>query len=122
MSHALDRHKWFEVWIGIIRLRQAVAGLLFGIMSRDDGFQFMRLRRNVERADMTSRVLDVSYAAKLPARNAWQPARGLSRSCASTCRCRSATSWRCVCRRRATSKILTGRAITTINGFGRAAA
>ncbi|MDP2030187.1 MAG: alpha-E domain-containing protein [Thiobacillus sp.] len=35
-------------------------------MSRDEGFQFMRLGRNVERADMTSRVLDVSYAINLP--------------------------------------------------------
>ncbi len=35
-------------------------------MSRDEAFQFMRLGRNVERADMTSRVLDVSYAVNLP--------------------------------------------------------
>jgi len=35
-------------------------------MSRDEAFQFLRLGRNVERADMTSRVLDVSYALNLP--------------------------------------------------------
>jgi uncharacterized alpha-E superfamily protein len=35
-------------------------------MSRDEAFQFMRLGRNIERADMTSRVLDVGYAVNLP--------------------------------------------------------
>jgi len=39
-------------------------------MSRDEGFQFMRLGRNLERADMTTRVLDVSYAINLPTRTA----------------------------------------------------
>jgi len=66
LGHALDRRKRFEVLTEIIRRRQAVVGLLSGTMSRDEGFQFMRLGRNVERADMTSRVLDVSYAINLP--------------------------------------------------------
>ncbi|MFO7542033.1 MAG: alpha-E domain-containing protein [Thiobacillus sp.] len=63
---ALDRRKRFDVLTEIIRRRQAVVGLLAGTMSRDEGFQFMRLGRNVERADMTTRVLDVSYAINLP--------------------------------------------------------
>lgn len=66
LGHALDRRKRFEVLTEIIRRRQAVVGLLAGTMSRDEGFQFMRLGRNVERADMTTRVLDVSYAINLP--------------------------------------------------------
>ena len=66
MTHALDRRKRFEVLTEIIRRRQAVVGLLSGTMSRDEAFQFMRLGRNVERADMTTRVLDVSYAINLP--------------------------------------------------------
>lgn len=65
-SSALDRRKRIEVLTEIIRRRQAVVGLLAGTMSRDEAFQFMRLGRNVERADMTSRVLDVSYAVNLP--------------------------------------------------------
>jgi uncharacterized alpha-E superfamily protein len=69
LGHALDRRKRFEVLTEIIRRRQAVVGLLSGTMSRDDGFQFMRLGRNIERADMTSRVLDVSYAINLPYQN-----------------------------------------------------
>lgn len=66
LAHALDRRKRFEVLTEIIRRRQAVVGLLSGTMSRDKGFQFMRLGRNLERADMTTRVLDVSYAINLP--------------------------------------------------------
>jgi uncharacterized alpha-E superfamily protein len=69
MTQALDRRKRFEVLTEIIRRRQAVVGLLSGTMSRDEAFQFMRLGRNVERADMTTRVLDVSYAINLPQQN-----------------------------------------------------
>jgi uncharacterized alpha-E superfamily protein len=69
LGHALDRRKRFEVLTEIIRRRQAVIGLLSGTMSRDEGFQFMRLGRNIERADMTTRVLDVSYAINLPYRD-----------------------------------------------------
>jgi len=69
LNHALDRRKRFEVLTEIIRRRQAVVGLLSGTMSRDEGFQFMRLGRNIERADMTTRVLDVSYAINLPYQN-----------------------------------------------------
>lgn len=65
-SSALDRRRRMDVLTEIIRRRQAVVGLLAGTMSRDEAFQFMRLGRNVERADMTSRVLDVSYAVNLP--------------------------------------------------------
>lgn len=66
LTQALDRRKRFEVLTEIIRRRQAVVGLLAGTMSRDEAFQFMRLGRNIERADMTTRVLDVSYAINLP--------------------------------------------------------
>ena len=66
LNQALDRRKRFEVLTEIIRRRQAVVGLLSGTMSRDEAFQFLRLGRNIERADMTSRVLDVSYALNLP--------------------------------------------------------
>lgn len=69
LGHALDRRTRFEVLTEIIRRRQAVVGLLAGTMSRDEGFQFMRLGRNMERADMTTRVLDVSYAINLPYQN-----------------------------------------------------
>lgn len=62
----LDRRRRYEVLQGIIRRRQSIVGLLAGTMSRDDTFQFLRLGRNIERADMTSRILDVSHATILP--------------------------------------------------------
>jgi uncharacterized alpha-E superfamily protein len=66
LTSALDRRRRFEVLTEIIRRRQAVVGLLSGTMSRDEAFQFMRLGRNIERADMTTRVLDVNHALILP--------------------------------------------------------
>ncbi|MDP2028856.1 MAG: alpha-E domain-containing protein [Thiobacillus sp.] len=69
LTSALDRRKRYEILNEIIRRRQAVVGLLSGTMSRDEGFQFMRLGRNIERADMTTRVIDVSYAINLPRQN-----------------------------------------------------
>ena len=66
LTKALDRRKRFEVLTEIIRRRQAVVGLLSGTMSRDEAFQFLRIGRNIERADMTTRTLDVSYALNLP--------------------------------------------------------
>ena len=38
---------------------QRVGGILGSTMSRDDAYEFLRLGRNIERADMTTRVLDV---------------------------------------------------------------
>lgn len=62
----LDRRKRFEVLQGIIRRRQSIVGLLVGTMSRDPAFLFLIMGRNMERADMTSRILDVSHALILP--------------------------------------------------------
>jgi uncharacterized alpha-E superfamily protein len=41
---------------------QTIAGKVSGTMSRDQGYQFLRLGRGLERADMTTRILDVSSA------------------------------------------------------------
>lgn len=65
----LDRRQRYDLLQGIIRRRQSIVGLLSGTMSRDDVFQFLRMGRNLERADMTSRVLDASHAVILPTDN-----------------------------------------------------
>lgn len=62
----LDRRKRFDVLQGIIRRRQSIVGLLSGTMSRDAAMLFLIIGRNMERADMTSRILDVSHALILP--------------------------------------------------------
>ncbi len=50
----------------IIEASQTMAGLLAGTMNHDAGYQFLRAGRNLERADMTSRIIDVSTANLLP--------------------------------------------------------
>ena len=44
---------------------QRVGGILGSTMSRDAAYEFLRLGRNIERADMTTRVLDVRASALL---------------------------------------------------------
>jgi uncharacterized alpha-E superfamily protein len=49
----------------VIAASQQLTGLLAGTMSHGPGYQFLRLGRNLERADMTTRVLDVPAASLL---------------------------------------------------------
>jgi len=49
-----------------IRGSQLLTGMLGAIMSRDEGYQFLRLGRHIERADMTTRLIDVRSADLLP--------------------------------------------------------
>jgi uncharacterized alpha-E superfamily protein len=51
----------------IIRAMQTLTGELEGTMSRNDAFTIMMLGRNLERADMTSRIIDVRSAQPLSA-------------------------------------------------------
>jgi uncharacterized alpha-E superfamily protein len=51
---------------GVIERRQSIIGLLMGSMSHDLAYQFLKLGRNVERADMTTRIVDVNSAVRLP--------------------------------------------------------
>ncbi|MBF0399243.1 MAG: alpha-E domain-containing protein [Magnetococcales bacterium] len=43
----------------VIQDSQKITGLLFGTMSRNSAFEFFRLGQIIERADMTTRILDV---------------------------------------------------------------
>jgi len=49
----------------IISSSQQIVGILASTVSRDDAFSFYELGRNIERADMTTRVLDVRAASLL---------------------------------------------------------
>ena len=53
----------------VIGETQRVVGVLSGTMSRDEAYEFLRLGRNLERADMTSRVLDVLAGSLMSARD-----------------------------------------------------
>ena len=63
----------------LIRDRQAVSGLLTDCMSHDVAYQFLRLGEHLERADMTTRILDITAAVQLPSgpNNAEHPAAAL---------------------------------------------
>ncbi|CAK0770143.1 DUF403 domain-containing protein [Gammaproteobacteria bacterium] len=64
---AQGRSQRYEVLNGVIERRQSVIGLLMGSMSQDLAYQFIKLGQNLERADMTTRILDVNSAFLLPA-------------------------------------------------------
>jgi uncharacterized alpha-E superfamily protein len=49
----------------IIMRCQQITGLLAGTMSHGDAYQFVRIGRNLERFDMTSRIIDVGSATLL---------------------------------------------------------
>ena len=51
---------------GVIGRRESILGLITGSMSRDVAYQFLKLGRNLERADMTTRIIDVNSAVVPP--------------------------------------------------------
>ena len=63
---ALDRPNRYNVLEQIIERRQSVVGMLSENMSHDVAYQFIRLGRNIERADMTTRIVDITAAVLLP--------------------------------------------------------
>ena len=50
----------------IILGAQTITGQLAGTMTHDEGYAFLRMGRNLERADMTTRIIDVRSASLLP--------------------------------------------------------
>ncbi len=61
-----ERHSFLN---NIIEGCQTINGLLAGTMSRDATWQFVLLGRNLERADMTTRVLDAAVSLMLQPRD-----------------------------------------------------
>lgn len=57
-----QRHDFLD---GMIRGCEQLSGLLGGNMSQDAAWEFLRLGRNIERADMTTRILDAGASALL---------------------------------------------------------
>lgn len=71
-DHALEgvargpRHQLLE---NIISRCQQISGQMAGTMSRGEAYSFVRLGRSLERADMTTRIVDVGSGNLLPALN-----------------------------------------------------
>ena len=57
----------------IILGAQTITGLLAGTMLHDIGYDFLRMGRNLERADMTTRIIDVRSADLLPEHESLTP-------------------------------------------------
>ncbi len=67
VSGAINKRTRFEFLKRIVVTLQTIAGMLDGTMNRNDAYTFSVLGRNLERADMTSRIVDVRSAQLLPA-------------------------------------------------------
>ena len=61
----LQRRSRYEFLTEIIESIQKITGILAGTMTHDEGYQFLRIGRNLERADMTTRIIDVRSASLL---------------------------------------------------------
>jgi len=64
---AINKRTRFDFLKRIVITLQTIAGMLDGTMNRNDAHTFSLLGRNLERADMTSRIVDVRSAQLLPA-------------------------------------------------------
>ncbi len=58
LPSALSRRKRYDYLAFLIGSVQQLTGLLAGTMTHNYGYHFVRIGRNLERADMTSRILD----------------------------------------------------------------
>jgi uncharacterized alpha-E superfamily protein len=67
LSTGINKRTRFEFLKRIVITLQTIAGMLDGTMNRNDAYTFSTLGRNLERADMTSRIVDVRSAQLLPA-------------------------------------------------------
>ncbi len=63
----VNKRARFEFLKRIVIALQTITGILDGTMNRNDAHTFLVLGRNLERADMTSRIVDVRSAQLLPA-------------------------------------------------------
>lgn len=65
-QRALAHRSRYEFLNDVILGAQTITGLLAGTMAQDAGYDFLRIGRNLERADMTTRIIDVRSATLLP--------------------------------------------------------
>jgi len=63
----INKRTRFDFLKRVVVALQTIAGMLDGTMNRNDAHTFSTLGRNLERADMTSRIVDVRSAQLLPA-------------------------------------------------------
>lgn len=64
-SVVTQRHR-YDYLRSVILGVQTISGMLAGTMTHDECYDFLKMGRNLERADMTTRIIDVSSATLLP--------------------------------------------------------
>jgi len=62
IARGLTQKGRFDYLRGVIRGSQTLTGILAGCMTQDHGYAFLKVARNLERADMTTRIIDVRSA------------------------------------------------------------
>jgi len=65
-AQAVERSHRYGILEELIERRQSVIGLLTDCMSHDVAYQFIKLGRYIERADMTTRIVDIHAAVLVP--------------------------------------------------------
>lgn len=65
-SLAFARRTRYDYLKTVIEANQAITGMLAGTMTNDEAYSFLRIGRNLERADMSTRIIDVRSASLLP--------------------------------------------------------
>ncbi len=66
VNQGVSRGSRYEFLETVIASCQQISGLMAGTMSRDAAYSFVRLGRSLERADMTTRIVDVGSGNLLP--------------------------------------------------------
>jgi uncharacterized alpha-E superfamily protein len=67
ITRGLTQKGRFDYLRGVIHGSQMLTGILAGCMTHDHGYGFLKVGRNLERADMTTRIIDVRSADLLGA-------------------------------------------------------
>ncbi len=65
IQQGINRSQRYHFLDGVIQSCQQIQGLLVGTMPRDFVWYFMKLGRNIERADMTTRILDAGVRVQM---------------------------------------------------------
>src|SRR5215469_10241767 len=65
-AHRLFRNSTYEFFKWILEASQLFQGVADATMSHDEGWEFIQLGKYLERADRTSRILDIKYHVLLP--------------------------------------------------------
>jgi len=71
---SIGRRKRNDFMSGLIRRCQTMTGIMMGTIPHDDAYQFLRIGRNLERAEMSSRILDVAASKLLSEDEMFNPA------------------------------------------------